>query len=170
MTEAREMRRQFESGLGRKARRRQGTERSGVQQRVATTPLGSIEFVRRWAQDRVQQADVATRFGISSSERPMSARHYMAQRLEDPLLSTVAIAAHVRVSTNQLRKDFERGGWSIGSHIREQRLERAAAMLRARHCDAIASSISHSRVAFAISRPSTVSSEPPTACLPPNSG
>lgn len=59
------------------------------------------------------------RFGISSRGRLMSARRYIAQRLEDPLLSQDVIAAHVRVSTSQLRKDFERGGWSIGRYIRE---------------------------------------------------
>ncbi len=72
----------------------------------------------------------SARFGISSRGRLTSARRYISQRLGDPLLSEEGIAAHVRVSASQLRKDFERGGLSVGRYIREQRLEKAVAMLR----------------------------------------
>jgi len=70
------------------------------------------------------------RFGTSSRARLMSAQRYVSRHLDDPLLNEERIAAHICVSASQLRKDFERGGLTVGRYIREQRLERAVAMLR----------------------------------------
>jgi AraC-like DNA-binding protein len=72
------------------------------------------------------------RFGASSRGRLLSALGFISQRLDDPHLGEEAIAAHVCVSTSQLRKDFERAGLSIAGYIREQRLDRAMTMLRDR--------------------------------------
>lgn len=69
-------------------------------------------------------------FGAVSRGRLMSARRYISQRLDDPSLNEDDIAAHLRVSASQLRKDFERAGLSVARYIREQRLEKARAMLR----------------------------------------
>jgi AraC-like DNA-binding protein len=103
----------------------------------------TIPLIKQFAADHIADLIAATasiaipnlgednaRFGISSRGRLMSARRYISQRLEDPFLSEEGIAAHVRVSTSQLRKDFERCGLSVGRYVREQRLEKAVAMLR----------------------------------------
>jgi AraC-like DNA-binding protein len=74
--------------------------------------------------------DESPRFGTLSRGRLMLAQRYISQRLDDPLLSDNDISVHLRVSTSQLRKDFERGGSSIARYIREQRLEKARMMLR----------------------------------------
>lgn len=71
-----------------------------------------------------------SQFGTLSRGRLMLARRYISQHLDDPLLGEGDIAAHLRVSTSQVRKDFERGGSSIARYIREQRLEKAKVMLR----------------------------------------
>lgn len=72
----------------------------------------------------------SSQFGTLSRGRLMLARRYISQHLDDPFLGEDDVAAHLRVSTSQVRKDFERGGSSIARYIREQRLEKAKAMLQ----------------------------------------
>jgi AraC-like DNA-binding protein len=74
------------------------------------------------------------RFGLLSRERLASARRYIRQHLDNPLLDDQRIAEHISISNSQLRKDFEREGLSVGRYIREQRLDKALTMLRDPAC------------------------------------
>ncbi|MDH7794223.1 MULTISPECIES: helix-turn-helix domain-containing protein [unclassified Beijerinckia] len=82
--------------------------------------------------DNVLEKDNSS-FGVLSRGRLLSARRYISQCLGNPYLDEEDIAAHLCVSVSQLRKDFERGGLTIGRYIREQRLEKVTAMLRDPH-------------------------------------
>jgi AraC-like DNA-binding protein len=71
----------------------------------------------------------AARAGALSRARLSAARNFVAQNLSDPLLNEDKIAAHVRISVGQLRKDFEREGFAVARYLRDQRLDRAKRIL-----------------------------------------
>ena len=75
-------------------------------------------------------SDDGAGFGALSRRRFASARAYIYQNLANPLLSQEHVAAHVRISKSQLRKDFACSGLSVGQYIREQRLAKALVMLK----------------------------------------
>jgi len=49
--------------------------------------------------------------------------------MDDPFLDEERIAAHVRISVSQMRKDFEQRGLSVARYIRTERVERARSIL-----------------------------------------
>lgn len=55
---------------------------------------------------------------------------FIAQRLDDPLLSVASIASHCRVSPRALHAAFSIHGESVSAYVREQRLQRCHDALR----------------------------------------
>ncbi|MES5484708.1 AraC family transcriptional regulator [Bradyrhizobium sp. INPA03-11B] len=71
----------------------------------------------------------AARTGALGRARLLAAKAFVTQNISDPLLSEEAIAAHVKISVGQLRKDFEREGLAVARYLRDQRLDKARDLL-----------------------------------------
>jgi AraC-like DNA-binding protein len=107
-----------------------GDGRSAAASALATTVRRALHDGAGDADHLVELLGRAIGPGGSGSAHLAAAREHIRRHLADRELSVDSVAAAVGVSSRHLRRLFAAEGTTVAAHLREQRLEAAAAELR----------------------------------------